>query len=256
MDVLTAAALVAIGIAAGLIASVVGGAAVIVYPAMIAVGIPPQPAAVANIVAIMPGTMLAALADRSQLPKFNRDFIQLMVASIAGAALGAMLLLLTPERTFNVVIPLLLGFATLLLAFAQRIGNWMRARASHRGHDIAFKVTSLKVLLPVSVYGGYFGAGFGVLVLAVMMLATGGDYRSANVAKNLVSSLTGFAAAVVFTVQGAVPWPETLMMMAGTIGGGLLGAQLARSMPRGIMHVVVVGMGAILTVSFAWRYWF
>ena len=116
MDVLTAAVLVAIGIAAGLIASVVGGAAVIVYPAMIAVGIPPQPAAVANIVAIMPGTMLAALADRSQLPKFNRDFIQLIIASIAGAALGAMLLLLTPERTFNVVIPLLLGFATLLLA--------------------------------------------------------------------------------------------------------------------------------------------
>ena len=256
MDVLTAAALVAIGIAAGLIASVVGGAAVIVYPAMIAVGIPPQPAAVANIVAIMPGTMLAALADRSQLPKFNRDFIQLMIASIAGSAVGAMLLLLTPERTFNVVIPLLLGFATLLLAFAQRIGNWMRARASHRGHDISFKVTSLKVLLPVSVYGGYFGAGFGVLVLGVMMLATGGDYRSANVAKNLVSSLTGFAAAVVFTVQGAVPWPETLMMMAGTIAGGLLGAHLARSMPRGIMHVVVVGMGAILTVSFAWRYWF
>jgi uncharacterized protein len=256
MDVFTAAILVAIGIAAGLIASIVGGAAVIVYPAMIAVGIPPQPAAVANIVAIMPGTMLAALADRSQLPKFNRDFVQLIIASIVGAAVGAMLLLLTPERTFNVIIPLLLGFATLLLAFAQRIGNWLRARASHRGHDISFDVTSLKILLPVSVYGGYFGAGVGVLVLGVMMLATGGDYRSANVAKNLVSSLNGLAAAVVFTVQGAVPWPETLMMMAGTISGGLLGAYLARIIPRALMHVVVVGMGAILMLTFAWRYWF
>ncbi len=256
MDVLTAAVLVVIGIAAGLIASVVGGAAVIVYPAMIAVGIPPQPAAVANIVSIMPGTMLAALSDRSQLPKFNRHFVQLIIASIGGAAVGAVLLLLTPERTFNVVIPLLLGFATLLLAFAERIGNWLQARASHRGHDMSLEVTSLKVLLPVSVYGGYFGAGFGVLVLGVMMLATRGDYRSANVAKNFVSSLTGLAAAVVFTVQGAVPWPETLMMMAGTIAGGLLGAHLARSIPRGIMHVVVVGMGAILTVTFAWRYWF
>ena len=78
MDLFTALILVVIGIAAGLIAAIVGGAAVIVYPAMIAVGIPPQPAAVANIVAIMPGTMLAALADRSQLPKFNRDFIQLI----------------------------------------------------------------------------------------------------------------------------------------------------------------------------------
>jgi uncharacterized protein len=118
MDVFTAAVLVAIGIAAGLIASIVGGAAVIVYPAMIAVGIPPQPAAVANIVAIMPGTMLAALSDRSQLPKFNRDFIHLIIASIGGAVVGALLLLLTPERTFNVIIPLLLGFATLLRAVA------------------------------------------------------------------------------------------------------------------------------------------
>ncbi len=256
MDVFVALILVAIGIAAGLIASIVGGAAVIVYPAMIAVGIPPQPAAVANIVSIMPGTMLAALSDRSQLPKFNRDFVQLIVASVVGAAAGAMLLLLTPTRIFNVIIPLLLGFATLLLAFAERISNWLRARASHRGHDISFDVTSLKVLVPVSVYGGYFGAGVGVLVLGVMMLATGGDYRSANVAKNFVSSLNGFAAAVVFTVQGAVPWPETLMMMVGTIVGGLLGAYVARSIPRGIMHVVVVTMGVVLTVYFAWRYWF
>ena len=256
MDLLIALILVAIGIAAGLIASIVGGAAVIVYPALIAVGVPPQPAAVANIVAIMPGTMLAALADRSQLPKFNRAFVQLIIASIAGAAAGAILLLLTPERAFNVIIPLLLGFATLLLALAERIGNWLRARASNRGRDISFDVTSLKILLPVSVYGGYFGAGVGVLVLGVMMLATGGDYRSANVAKNFVSSLNGLAAGVVFTVQGAVPWPETLVMMAGTIGGGLLGAYLARSIPRGVMHVVVVTMGAILTAAFAWRYWF
>ena len=256
MDLLTALILAVIGIAAGLIASIVGGAAVIVYPAMIAVGIPPHAAAISNLVAIMPGTMLAALSDYSQLPKFNRDFLQLIIASIGGAAIGAVLLLLTPERTFNVIVPLLLGFATLLLAYAQRIGTWLRSRASDRGHDISFDITSLKVLLPVSVYGGYFGAGVGVLILGVMMLATGGDYRSANVAKNFVSSLNGLAATVVFTVQGAVPWPETLMMMVGTVGGGLAGAYLARIIPRGIMHFVVVAMGVILTVTFAYRYWF
>jgi uncharacterized membrane protein YfcA len=255
MDIFTAAALVVIGIAAGLIASIVGGATVIVYPGLIAVGMLPHPAVIANLVSLMPGTLLAALSDRSQLPKFNRDFVQLIVASIVGAAAGALLLLVTPEHTFNVIIPLLLGFATLLLAFAERIGNWLRARAAHRGREISFDVTSLKFLLPVSVYGGYFGAGVGVLILGVMMLATGGDYRSANVAKNFLSSLNGLAAAVVFTVQGAVPWPETLMMMIGTIGGGLLGAYLARMIPRGVMHVIVVAMGAILTAYFVWRYW-
>src|SRR5688572_27931785 len=136
MDVFTAAILVAIGIAAGLIASFVEGAAVIVYPAMIAVGIPPQPAAVANIDSIMPGTMLAALADRSQLPKFNREFIQLSVASIAGAVIGAILLVLTPERTFNVIISLLLVFTTFLLAFVVQMFNWLRSGTSLHGHDI------------------------------------------------------------------------------------------------------------------------
>ena len=111
------------------------------------------------------------------------------------------------------------------------------------------------MIVPISVYGGYFGAGFGVLLLGVLSIATGGEYRSANVAKNFVSSLNGLAAAVVFTVRGVVPWPETLVMMVGTIVGGLLGAYLARLIPRGVMRVVIVAMGAILTLTFAWRYW-
>ena len=255
MDIVTAALLVAIGVVAGIIAAVVGGAAVVVFPALIAVGIPAPIAAVSNTVSIMPGTMLAALSDRSQLPKFNRAFVQLIVISIGGAAVGALLLTLTPERLFNFIVPLLLGFATLLFAYAEPIANWLRARAAHKGREISFDVTSLKILLPVSLYGGYFGAGVGVLILGVMMLATGGEYRSANVAKNFVSSLNGLAAAVVFTVRGVVPWPETLIMMVGTIVGGLLGAYLARLIPRGVMRVVIVAMGAILTLTFAWRYW-
>src|SRR5579885_2703693 len=100
MDPLTAALLVAAGIVAGLMASIVGGAAVIVYPVLIAAGMTPQGAAISNLAAIVPGTMLAALSDRSQLPPFNRAFAGLVVASILGAAAGAALLLLTPERVF------------------------------------------------------------------------------------------------------------------------------------------------------------
>jgi len=256
MDLFTAALLVGTGVVSGMIASMVGGAAIVVYPVLIACGISPQIAAVCNLTALTPATMLAALSDRSQLPPFNRAFAGLIVASVTGAALGASLLLLTPERLFAVIVPLLLGFATLLFAYSERIGAWMRARAAGRGHAIAFNVGSLKVLLPVSFYGGYFGAGVGILMLAVFSLATGGDYRSANVAKNFFTSLNGFAASVVFATQGAIPWPQTLALMAGSIAGGLAGSHLARIVPRQVVRVLVVTMGAVLTVAFARRYWF
>jgi uncharacterized membrane protein YfcA len=255
MDVFTAAMLVSTGVLAGIIASIVGGAAV-VYPALIAAGLTPQMASVSNLTALMPATMLAALADRSQLPPFNRAFVGLIVASIIGAGLGASLLLLTPDALFSVLVPLLLGFATLLFAFSERISVWLKKRAADRGHDITFNVTSLKMLLPVSFYGGYFGAGVGILILGVFTLATGGDYRSANVTKNFVSSLNGLAASVIFAVQGAIIWPQTLALMAGTLVGGYLGAHLARVIPRNVVRVLIVLVGAVLTVAFARRYWF
>jgi uncharacterized membrane protein YfcA len=248
--------LVGVGVLAGAMATIVGGAAVIVYPALIASGVSPQVAAICNVTALMPASMLAALSDRSQLPPFNRAFVGLIVASVVGAGLGAVLLLLTPERTFSVIVPVLLGFATVVFAYADRLGAWLRARAASRGKDFAFNVTSVRYLLPVSVYGGYFGAGVGVLMLGVFSLATGGDYRSANVAKNFVSSLNGVVAAAIFTMQGAVVWPQTLALMAGTIGGGLIGARIARVMPRNVVRVLIVIVGAALTVSFAKRYWF
>jgi len=256
MDFLTIALLLGAGVFAGLLASVIGGAAVVVYPAMIVAGVPPQAAAVCNLVAIMPATMLAALADRTQLPPFNRAFVGLIFASVVGAGCGAVLLLVTPQHLFNGIVPLLLGFATLLFAFAEKIGAHIRRRAEGRGHEVTFNVSSLKVLLPVSFYGGYFGAGVGILILGVFSIATGGDYRSANVAKNLVSSLNGLVASIIFILQGAVIWPQTLSLMAGTVAGGLAGAHIARVLPRTVVRVLVVAVGAALTVSFARRYWF
>ena len=256
MDLLTIVFLAGTGVVAGIIATMVGGAAVVIYPALIATGVSPQLAAVCNLASIMPATMLASLADRSQLPPFDRAFVGLIVASIVGAGLGATLLVLTPERLFAQIVPLLLGFATLLFAYSERISAWIRARAEGRGHSIAFNLGSLKVVLPVSFYGGYFGAGVGILMLGVFSLATGGDYRAANVAKNFVSSLNGLAATLVFATQGAVLWPQTLALAVGTIGGGLIGAYVARVIPRNIIRVLIVAVGVALTVAFARRYWF
>ena len=255
MDIFTIVLLAGTGVVAGIIATIVGGAAVVIYPALIATGVPPQLAAVCNLASIVPATMLAALADRTQLPPFNRAFVGLIIASIVGAGLGAVLLVSTPDQMFAQIVPLLLGFATLLFAYSERISRWLRARAEGRGHAIAFNFASLKVILPVSLYGGYFGAGVGILMLGVFSLATGGDYRAANVAKNFVSSLNGFAATLVFASHGAVLWPQTLALAAGTIFGGLIGAYVARIIPRNVVRVLIVVVGAALTVAFARRYW-
>jgi uncharacterized membrane protein YfcA len=244
------------GVVGGMITALVGGAALVTYPALIASGIPPLPATTCNLTASFPGALFAALSDRTQLPPFNRAFVGLMLASMLGAALGAMLLLATPERFFEMLVPILLGFATVLFAFAPRASEWLRARAKRRGNDLEFSLASLKMLLPVSFYGGYFGGGVAILVLGVMSVVTGGDYRTANVVKNLIISVNCAAAAAVFVVRGAVIWPQTLTLMAGTVAGGIAGASLARVIPREIMRVAVVVVGALLTVFFAWRYWF
>jgi uncharacterized membrane protein YfcA len=235
----------------------VGGAGLITFSAMLAAGLPPIAAAASNMVALTPGNFLAALSDRTQLPPLNRAFIGLVSASLAGAAVGAALLLLTPGRMFEILVPLLLGFATILLAFGDRISGAIRARSLARhGREPGVRITSVPILLPVSVYGGYFGSGVGVLLIAVLSIVTAGDYRAANVTKNFVTSLNSFVASALFATQGMVNWPAALVMMGGALVGGLLGAQIARYAPRQIMRLVVIAVGCLLTVVYAWRYWF
>jgi uncharacterized membrane protein YfcA len=114
----------------------------------------------------------------------------------------------------------------------------------------------LRAIVPVSLYGGYFGSGVGILLLAVMSVATAGDYRSANATKNLIGVFNNAAATLVFLSQGAIFWPQTLTLMAGTVLGGMLGAWVARILPRAVAKVLVVIAGTVLTIVFAWRYWF
>lgn len=257
MDVHTVLILLGTGLAGGLMAAMVGGASVITFPVLLWVGLPPITATASNLVAVSAGNFLAAMTDRGNLPPFNRAFVGLVVASLVGALTGAVLLLATPTRMFEQLIPLLLGFATILFGFAGRITQWLRARAKARGDgEWRISVTSAPLILPISVYGGYFGAGAGTLLLGVLTLATEGDYRKANVAKNLVSSLNTVAASVWFIINGAVSWPQTLVMMAGCLVGGFCGAHLSRRLPQEFMRVLVIAVGAFLTAIFAWKYWF
>jgi uncharacterized protein len=255
MDLVTALMLVAAGVIGGAISALVGGAAIVTFPALIAAGLSPVVATATNLVALTPGNFLAALYDRSQLPPLDRAFAGLVVWSMLGAVIGAALLLVTPERMFELFVPALLGFATVLFAYAGRISAWLQAPASAQGARAQRWSHSMAGILPVSIYGGYFGAGVGVLLLGVLSVGTGGDYRSANVIKNLVTSLNSMVAASIFIAQGIVSWPATFAMMAGALLGAYIGARIAQVVPREVMRVVVVAMGALLTAAFAWRYW-
>ncbi len=257
MDLATVALLGAAGLAGGTISSVAGGAALITFPSLIAVGLTPVSAIATNMAALTPGSLVAALSDRTQLPPIDRGFVGLVLASLIGAGIGAVLLLMTSNRVFEILVPLLIGFATILFAFGERISNALRARSlSKHGREPEIKLTSIPMLLPVSVYGGYFGAGVGVLLIAVLQLATSGQYRPANATKNLVAALNGAVAVAIFAVQGAIDWPATLVMMSGAVVGSVIGAWLARFAPRGAMQWVVTTVGVVLTVVYAWRYWF
>lgn len=130
MDLVTALMLVAAGVIGGAISALVGGAAIVTFPALIAAGLSPVVATATNLVALCPGNLLAAIYDRTQLPPLDRAFVGLVAWSLVGAVIGAVLLLLTPERMFALFVPALLGFATVLFAYAGRISAWLQARAA------------------------------------------------------------------------------------------------------------------------------
>lgn len=256
MDLFIGVLLFGAGVIGGALSGMVGGASMVTFPALLAAGLPPINAAACNIVAAIPSNFAAAMMDRKRLPRLDRPFLAFAGASVLGAGVGALLLVMTPQRLFEVLVPFLLAFATILFATSRRIAGWLRARAEARGRTVdAVNPNSIPLMLPVSVYGGYFGAGVGVLALAVLSLGAEGDYRIANMTKNIVMGLNTIVAAVVLSAQGVVAWPPTFMMMAGTVLGGMMGGHLVGVVPQPVMRVLVVAVGVILTVAFVWRYW-
>jgi uncharacterized membrane protein YfcA len=257
MDLFHIILLLGAGVVGGTISTVIGGASIITFPVLLATGLSPVTAVISNTVALVPGNFIAAVYDRSQLPPLGRSFAGLAVSSVLGTLIGAVLLLLTSERLFEILVPLLLGFATVVFGYSPRIAAWLRTRSPADAKQKLHRWSeSVGALLPVSIYGGYFGAGLGVLVLGVLPVGTGGDYRSANVLKNLVVFLNSLMATIVFAARGTVAWPQTLTMMLGVLVGAIVGARIARVLPNGWARGMVVVLGGALTLIYAWRYWF
>jgi uncharacterized membrane protein YfcA len=252
MDAQSALGLFGAGFAGGVVTAIVGGASLITFPALLATGLPAIIANASSSVALTPANLVAGFGDLQRFPRWDRFLIGLCAVAVAGSVAGAVLLLLTPEKAFTAAVPVLIGLATILFAVSGHVRSWMATRAagglsSHR--------LGMALFAPVAVYGGYFGAGMSVMLLAILSVSRADEFRANNVVKNLISGLTGLVAVAVFISQGVVAWPATLTTMAGGLAGGFLGGRLARVFPAPVARWVVITVGTVLTVVYARRYW-
>ena len=256
MDIATIALLGGAGLVGGIANAIAGGATLITFPAMLASGIPPVIANASNAVAVTPGHFIAAIADRERIPAFDRRFLLLVVLSLVGAAIGATLLLVTTDRAFILLVPLLVGAATLIFAFSRQIQEAIQGRkrgGRKRGKPRGFLGEIL--IVPATIYGGYFGGGLGVMLLAILGVIGVRDVRAANVLKNLLATAVSVVTIAIFIGKGIVDWPHTLVMLVGAACGGFLGGWLVRVLPPAAVRTAVIAAGTVITLYYAWRYW-
>lgn len=240
------------GLIGGVANAIAGGATLITFPAMMAVGLPPLIANASNAVAVTPGQLIAAIFDRAHLPKMSRQLVLQSMLVTLGGVLGAILLLVTPQNVFTLLVPALIGLATLLYAFSRQV----QASINHHFKGKYAAGANLVLLFTTTIYGGYFGAGQGIILLAVLSLVQNQNHRQTNALKNLFSSFVSAATLVIFVVQGMVVWPQTLVMLCGAICGGFVGVRVLRVISAGLVRKIVIVIGSVVTLVYAWRYWF
>jgi len=234
---------------AGAINSIAGGGTLLSFPALMYIGVPPVMANATNTVAIWPGSFAGVLGFREDIKKLQRWLLWLMIPSLLGGLTGALILLHTPEKTFARIVPLLILGATLLLAAQEMITRKLnRFLSSHEDPSRGWIIFAFTFQFLVSIYGGYFGAGMGILMLAALGLIGMHDMHQMNGLKNLLAICINGVAAVYFALQGAVVWSHVLIMAVASILGGFAGARLAHRLGRKFVRGAVVVIGLVMTV--------
>lgn len=244
------AIIVTAAVIAGAINSIAGGGTLISFPALLWIGRDPILANATNTIALWPGSFAGMLGFRRELATTRRWLFLLVVPSLAGGIAGAILLLQTPSATFDRLVPALILIATLLLAAQEMITRRLHfIAAAHENPTTGWIVLVLLFQFFVGIYGGYFGAGIGILMLAALGLIGMTDLHQMNGLKNLLTICINGVAAAYFALSGAVLWRDGLIMAAGAIAGGFLGAKLAHRLGRQFVRRFVVAIGIIMTLA-------
>lgn len=229
------------GFIAGAMNSIAGGGTFVTLPALTLVGLPPTIANASSTVALFPGTLASSWAYRDEVRPLERvGTAGMLTLSLLGGLTGALLLLFTPERLFTHVIPWLLLAAAIALASGPRLGQALRAVGLHMGRPSLFVAQFI-----LGVYGGYFGGAVGLMMLAVWTVFASVDLKSMTPLRVLMVAAANGAAVVCFAMSGNIRWRETLVVMAGGIAGGYIGARTGRYLPGSVLRAL------ILTITFA-----
>ena len=229
-----------------------GGGSFIAFPALLFSGVPPIPANATNTIALWTAAAASGGAYRRRLDMPRRVMVPLLGASLLGGVAGAVLLLKTPAHTFMRVLPWLTLGATLLFMFGKRLAGGRRSIVEHEASSAALAGATL-FQLGVAVYGGYFGGGMGIVMLAMLAALGMTDIHAMNALKSVMGFVINGVAVVTFVVARAVYWKHGIVMIAGGIAGGYLGAHYAQKMPQVWIRSFVVLVGAGMTVYFFWK---
>jgi Predicted permeases len=242
-----AAAIFAAGVGAGGINTIVGSGSLITFPTLLALGYPPVVANVSNNVGLVPGGVAGAFGYRAELKGQRARLIRLGIASVLGSVAGSLLLLRLPEEAFQVIVPVLIGIACVLVVLQPRINARLaRLRRDARPHGGPLLWLGV---LGSGVYGGYFGAAQGVILIALLGIALDDDLQRLNAAKNVMAMLVNAVAAVLFIALAEVDWTAALLIAGGATLGGLLGARIGRRLSPAVLRGVIVCIGIAAIVK-------
>jgi uncharacterized membrane protein YfcA len=246
-----AAAILLAGVAAGTINTVVGSGTLITFPTLLAFGVPPVTANVSNTIGLVPGSLSGAIGYRRELAGQRPRLLRLAPASLIGGVVGAVLLLVLPDEAFSAIVPVLILLGCVLVVFQPRISATVAARHESVGglpdHG-AWWVWP--VVLVTGVYGGYFGAAQGVLLMAVLGIGVPDTLQRSNATKNVLALLVNGIAAVIFIAVADVDWVVAGLIAAGSIVGGQIGATWGRRLPPLGLRIVIVIVGVVAVTSF------
>jgi uncharacterized membrane protein YfcA len=243
--------LLAAGVAAGVVNAIAGGGSLITFPSLIAVGLPTVDANVTNSVSVFPGYVSSVLGSRADLVGQGRRVRAILPVSVAGSAAGCALLLLTPARAFEVIVPFLVLAATATLAFQDRL----RGLVGHpRAVSPRRRLVTLQVVVFVgAIYGGYFGAALGVMYVAALALVLDEPLRRINALKNVLSASVGLVTVVIFAIFAPIHWGAALTLAPATILGGYVGAKVARRLPARVLKITIVTFGTAIGLVLLFR---
>ncbi len=240
---------------AGTMNSVAGGGSFFSFPALIFTGVLPIPANATNTVAVWPGSVASVFSYWKRLPKSAPVMIPLITISIIGGVAGAVVLLHTPQATFMHLVPYLFGIATLLFTFGKRLTRKLGQVIKRTGPPSWPTLVVLTLVqFFIALYGGFFGGGMGILMLAMLEMIHIEDIHAMNGLKALLGTAINGAAVVTFIVAKQVVWPQGILMIVGAVAGGYGGAYYAQKLDPRWVRATVIGVGTGMTIYFLWRY--